>query len=411
MRHGAGAVGVLVDVRAGRGSGVRGGVRPVGHHGVVRGGAVRGRERPVEQGPDPGVPADRGQDHLDARVDAFDVGAERRLVELHGLGDVGLGDDDQVRETEGGGVLEGLVLALRDGGEDDAEGLPQVVGGRTDEVADVLDEQQPGAVGQPALHVTAEHPGLQVAQPVGEDLLDRDARAREPSRVVLGGEVGGERRDRHGPPPGQLQFTFQQGRLAAAGAGEQIDDGGAAGGQFRAQGARALVVLGEYGLLQVDHTAHGSALLGDRFAEVRVRGAVLPLHAENLQFAARRQVGTGSAAARAGQQGRHADGPFVGAGRAAGPSGHRLGDQFGAFEQGAGAGQFEAEGEESGTTPASSPTWSRTERTAVTSPARSAASSTWPITASAMDISCIGLRPGRGRSAPVAAGRPPVQGP
>ena len=72
------------------------------------------------------------------------------------------------------------------------------------------------------------------------------------------------------------------------------------------------------------------------------------MHVDDLQFPAREQLGTRPVAAGAGQPGWHADGPFVCAGRAAGPPRHRFGDQFGAFQQGSGAGQFEAEGERVG---------------------------------------------------------------
>ncbi|OBQ52045.1 hypothetical protein A4U61_08025 [Streptomyces sp. H-KF8] len=120
------------------------------------------------------------------------MGAESGLVELGGPGEVGLGDQHQLGEAERGGVLERLVLALGDGGQDDAQRLTEVVGGRTDEIAHVLHEQQAGALGQPVVQVPGEHVRLQVAQPVGEHLLDRDTRTGQAGGVVLGGEVRGE---------------------------------------------------------------------------------------------------------------------------------------------------------------------------------------------------------------------------
>ena len=63
-------------------------------------------------------------------------------VELDGRGQVHLGDDGHVGRVEDGRVLERLVLALGHREEDQPQVLAQVEGGRADQVADVLDEQE-----------------------------------------------------------------------------------------------------------------------------------------------------------------------------------------------------------------------------------------------------------------------------
>ncbi|GAA3028398.1 hypothetical protein GCM10020000_01110 [Streptomyces olivoverticillatus] len=133
---------------------------------------------------------------------------------------------------------------------------PQVVGGRADQVADVLHEQDPGVLGQPAVEVCPELCRFQVAQSAGQHLFDRCSGAGQAPCVVLGREVGGERRDRHAARAQVCQHPFQQGGLAAARAGQQVHHRGPPGGEFGAYLGRQGVVPGQDRLPYVDHSAH-----------------------------------------------------------------------------------------------------------------------------------------------------------
>ncbi|CAM5465377.1 hypothetical protein SHIRM173S_10317 [Streptomyces hirsutus] len=72
------------------------------------------RERPVHQDTGPLAGACGGEHHVHAGVHLLHVGAESGLVELGGPGEIGLGDQHQLGQTEPGGVLERLVLTLGD---------------------------------------------------------------------------------------------------------------------------------------------------------------------------------------------------------------------------------------------------------------------------------------------------------
>ena len=87
-----------------------------------------------------------------------------REVDAEHAGEVGLGDEDQVRRLEHHGVLERLVLALGDREDDDVGPLPEVVDGRADQVADVLDEEDVRAVEVEAVERPVEQLRVEVAR-------------------------------------------------------------------------------------------------------------------------------------------------------------------------------------------------------------------------------------------------------
>ncbi len=173
-------------------------------------GAVADSEDPLQQHVGALTGAGAGTHDLHPGVHLPHVLREGPLVEPGRLGEVRLGEHDQMRGPEGRRVLQRLVLALGDRHEDDPQLLAEVVGGRADEVADVLHEQQRRAGRQPARQVAADLVRFQVAQPAGEELLHRGARPGQAPGVVLGRQVRGERR--HGEPAvdGQAQHQPQQ---------------------------------------------------------------------------------------------------------------------------------------------------------------------------------------------------------
>ena len=76
---------------------------------------------------------------IDYRLDIPDQGG---LVELDGLGEIDLGDDRDVGAVEDRRVLERLVLAFGHGNEHETKVLPEIVGRRAHQIADVFDEQK-----------------------------------------------------------------------------------------------------------------------------------------------------------------------------------------------------------------------------------------------------------------------------
>ena len=152
----------------------------------------------------------------------LDAGERGVPVEPHRLGEVDLGDQGDVGGVEDGGVLERLVLALGDGEEDEAQALAQIVGGRADQVADVLDEEEVELVERPAVERGLHHRGLEVADRAGRDLPHRRAAPRQAGGVVFGGQIAHQRGDAESRvQPGQR--LLQQRRLPGARARDQAD--------------------------------------------------------------------------------------------------------------------------------------------------------------------------------------------
>jgi len=64
---------------------------------------------------------------------------------------VRLGDDRHVRSVEDGGILERFIFAFGDGHEHQAEILTEVVGGRANQITDVLDKKEIQMIEVPSL--------------------------------------------------------------------------------------------------------------------------------------------------------------------------------------------------------------------------------------------------------------------
>jgi len=103
--------------------------------------------------------------------------------------EIRLGDDGHVRLGEDRRVLERLVLALADRQQDHLEVLAEVIGGRADEVADVLDEQDVGGHQLRLVEGGVDLPGVEVAGAARQDLVSRHPERADAIGIAFGGDV------------------------------------------------------------------------------------------------------------------------------------------------------------------------------------------------------------------------------
>src|ERR1035441_1816476 len=181
--------------------------------------------------------------------DAPDVGQCRVAVVTAGLGEIDLADEDHVRRLEHGRILQRLVFALGDRQQHDAQVLPQIVGGRTDEIADILDDQEVEVFQVKGLQGAAHHFRFEMADGAGGDLHDGGAGLAQPLRVVVGREVAYD----HAGLQLRPQFPHalaDKGGLARAGGGKKVQH------QQAARAEEAAVALGEAVVLFENRTAH-----------------------------------------------------------------------------------------------------------------------------------------------------------
>ena len=187
--------------------------------------------------------ARRGLQHLEAGANLPQVVQRQRAVEADRFGEIDLGDHGEVGAVEDGRILERLVLALGHRQQHDAQVLAEVVARRTDEVADVLDEEHVERREVPAVERRTDHPGFQVTHGPGGDLAHGRAAAAQPQGIVVGREVADQRGDPRAGAAQVAEGSFEEGRLAGSRTGHQVDDEDAGGGIAAAQLAGQQVVL------------------------------------------------------------------------------------------------------------------------------------------------------------------------
>ena len=110
---------------------------------------------------------------------------------------VDLVQQQQVGGGEHVGILERLVLALGHREDHHLARLAEVEGGRADEVADVLDQQQRAVRQRQARQRLGDHLRVEMAALAGIDLQRGDARGANPLGVEVGLLVALDHRDRH----------------------------------------------------------------------------------------------------------------------------------------------------------------------------------------------------------------------
>ena len=113
----------------------------------------------------------------------------------HGGGEVGLGDDGNVRAVEYCRILQRLVFTLGDRKQNKPKVLAQIVGRGADQVADIFDEQKIQLAQVPAGEGVLDHGRFQMANRAGDDLFDGSQAAGKASCVVFRGQVADQGRD------------------------------------------------------------------------------------------------------------------------------------------------------------------------------------------------------------------------
>ena len=184
-----------------------------------------------------------------------------------------LADDHRVGLVEHGRIFQRLVLAVGDGEQHDAQVLAQIIAGRADEVADVLDDEevQPGHI--QLLDSAGHHVRFEMADRAGGDLDDRRAGLAQAAGVVVGGQVAdndGGLEARAEPADG---FADQR-RFSRAGGGKDIDDQNPARPEEAAVALGQAVVLLQDGVPQFQRLAFLRARFG-RMMMVRMLMSVL----------------------------------------------------------------------------------------------------------------------------------------
>ena len=110
-------------------------------------------------------------------------------IELQVRKQVGLREEHQGSAVEDAGILEGLVFAFGHAEKDDLRVLAKVVAGRADQIANVLDQQQTRPMKTQFVEVAINHAGIEMARSTCDDLAYREAKAREPSSVIVGLQI------------------------------------------------------------------------------------------------------------------------------------------------------------------------------------------------------------------------------
>ena len=148
-------------------------------------------------------------------------------LEAHRRCQVGLADHHHVGATEGGGVLERLVLSLAHRQQHQPPVLAEVVGGRTDQIAHVLNQQQiEGGQGATAslerLDAAGHHRRIQVAGLTGGDRHRLQTGGPQAGSIVVGGQIPHQGRQGQGAGGAMAGQGLQQGGLTGARRGEDV---------------------------------------------------------------------------------------------------------------------------------------------------------------------------------------------
>src|SRR5271167_3262205 len=153
-------------------------------------------------------------------------------------------------------ILERLIFSLRHTEQDNLGGFPKIVARRTNEIADIFNEENARAAKSHLVQMAIHHARVQVTGAAGNNLPNRKAVTRKPPRIIVGLEIAGE--NGHGVLLGKRrQRFFQKCGLARARRTDQVDAENSFVAIALAQSRGQSIILAEhlffYGL------AHGSS--------------------------------------------------------------------------------------------------------------------------------------------------------
>lgn len=145
---------------------------------------ARQRERcaSLDRGFEPGRPGTQAsaclrrkckEDRL--RIDIPDICLKLPQVHVARSCEVDLVDEDDVCLVEHDGIFFGLLGTLSNTADDDAEALPKIERSRTNEIANIFDNQQVELVDWKRVHRTRHHPRIEVTYRPRCDLEGRDS--------------------------------------------------------------------------------------------------------------------------------------------------------------------------------------------------------------------------------------------
>src|SRR6185436_16779281 len=164
---------------------------------------------------------------------------------------IDLGDDRHIRRIDDRRILERFVLAFRNRKQDRAKILPEVITGRADEIAHVLDEQEIEWFREPILHGPLNHGGIEVTDRSRRDLTHGSVAARQTRRVVVRSEIADQ--SAHMQIPIQRsEHLLKEHRLAGPWAGHNADDERSCFTETRAQFPGEKIVLFQHTLAHFD---------------------------------------------------------------------------------------------------------------------------------------------------------------
>jgi hypothetical protein len=156
-------------------------------------------------------------------IDIADVPLELVPVNAGRIRKIDLIDKDHVSFVEHDRILLRLFGAFRYTANDSAQGLAEIEGRWTDEIANVLDNEQIEVVYGECLECAFDHARIEMAHGSGRDLMGANAERFNP----LGIEVGLKIAFNDGDPQlsaKSVERSFEQRRLSCSGRRHQVHD-------------------------------------------------------------------------------------------------------------------------------------------------------------------------------------------
>jgi hypothetical protein len=142
-------------------------------------------------------------------------------IEASGGCEISFGDDRYTGRVEHGWILQRLVLAFGHRQQHHPQILAQVVIRGTDEIPNILDDQQVERVEIELCDRFGNHLGIEMANGAGGDLNHWNRGSPEFSRVIIRGEISDDHADTQASGKPGRRFAYQSG-FASTWGGEDI---------------------------------------------------------------------------------------------------------------------------------------------------------------------------------------------